>query len=286
MKGPITPQRIKELRDLTGVGVSKCRDALEQAHGDLELAASILRKMGVDSGAKKADRETKEGVVAHKENDSIVAFAEVNAETDFVAKNEKFLDFCHKIAEEVALSKPASVAEFLSKAYSKDSSLTVDQLRNLLIQTIGENIVISRMGFWKRSPGHAIGIYSHMGGKILALVELSGTTDATLAREIAMHVAAHAPAYLGPNDIPQDVIEEKKAIARSQVADKPAHVMDKIIEGKLRAFFEENCLLKQRFVREEHDMTIEELLKHRGKQSGHDIQVVRFLRWAVGQGAA
>lgn len=286
MKGPITPQRIKELRDLTGVGVSQCRDALEQAHGDLELATSILRKMGVDSGAKKADRATKEGSIAHNETHGVIAFAEVNAETDFVAKNETFLDFCKKIAEEVALSQPASVAEFLSKPYSKDSSLTVDQLRNLLIQTIGENIVISRIGFWKRPPEHAIGIYSHMGGKILALVELSGTTDTTLAREIAMHVAAHAPAYLGPNDIPQDVIEEKKAIARSQVTDKPAHVMEKIIEGKLRAFFEENCLLKQRFVREEHDMTIEELIKHRGKESGHDIQVVRFLRWAVGQGIA
>jgi elongation factor Ts len=278
----ITSEQIKELRERTGVGMGKCKEALEEAKGDMEAAISILRKAGMASAVKKQGRETKEGQISFKETDSVVAIAEINAETDFVVKNDRFQEFCKNIIEEAAAVQPASLDVFLQQKYSKDPSLTIDQYRSLIIQTIGENIQISRVAVWKKAKDHSVGIYSHLGGKILTCVELSVAGEQELARDIAMHVAAASPEYLSPKDVPQEIIEKEREIGRSQVQGKPANIVDKIVEGKVNAYFDMACLVKQKYIRDT-SKSVEAYVKERSSGKGKEIAILRFLRWMVGQ---
>lgn len=278
----ITASQVKELRDRTGVGMSKCKEALEEAKGDMEEAIAILRKAGMASAVKKQGRETNEGQVCFKETDSVVAIAEINAETDFVVKNDRFQEFCKNIMEEIANTSPASLDAFLAQKYSKDPSLTIDQYRSLIIQTIGENIQISRLVAWKKSKDHSIGIYSHMGGKILTAIELSCQGENDLAREIGMHAAAASPEYLNPSDVPQNIIENEREIARGQVQGKPANIIDKIVEGKVNAYFEQVCLTRQKYIRDT-SMSVEAYINEKLKPAGKSAKITRFVRWMVGQ---
>jgi len=278
----INASLIKELRERTGVGMTKCKEALEQAKGNMEEAISILRKAGMASGVKKQGREAKEGSICFSETDSVIAFVEINAETDFVAKNERFQEFAQNISSEVSKTKPQNLESFLSQKYSKDPSITIDQYRNLIIQTIGENILISRLSIWEKNPSHSYGIYSHMGGKILTCVEVSASGMPDIAKEIAMHVAACSPEYCSPSEIPQEVIEKEREIARGQVQGKPVNIIEKIVDGKVTAFFETCCLVKQKYVKDT-SKTVEAFLTEAAKSMGKDAQVVRFLRWMIGQ---
>lgn len=274
----ITAGQIKELRDRTGVGMSKCKEALEEAKGDMDQAIAILRKAGMASAVKKQGRETKEGQVCVKDTADVVALAEINAETDFVVKNERFQEFCRNILDEIIATKPSSIERFLEQPYSKDPSITIEQYRSLIIQTIGENIQISRISLLPKSKDHSVGIYSHLGGKIVTCVELSAPGLADLAKEIAMHVAATAPEYLSEKDIPADVIEKEREIGRSQIQDKPAQIVEKIVDGKINAFFETVCLTNQKYVKDS-SMTVDAFIKQKNK----DLSIVRFMRWMVGQ---
>ncbi|MBS0655222.1 MAG: elongation factor Ts [Verrucomicrobia bacterium] len=278
----VTATQIKELRDRTGVGMSKCKDALEEAKGDMELAISILRKAGMASAVKKQGRETKEGQVCVKDAGDCVAVAEINAETDFVVKNDRFQEFCKNILEEIASTKPSSLESFMSQVYSKDPSITIDQYRSLIIQTIGENIQISRISVWPKASGHSIGIYSHLGGKIVSCVEVSAPNQADFAKEIAMHAAAAAPEYLAEKDVPAEVIEKEKEIGRSQIKDKPAPIVEKIVDGKVKAYFETVCLVKQKYVKDS-SQTVEAFVNQKATEIGKPFTIVRFLRWMVGQ---
>lgn len=278
----ITASQVKELRDRTGVGMSKCKEALEEAKGDMEQAIAILRKAGMASAVKKQGRETNEGVVIAKETDSVVAFCEINAETDFVVKNDRFQEFCKNIVEEIAATKPKSLESFMAQSYSKDPSITIDQYRSLIIQTIGENIQISRLMVWDKTKDHSIGIYSHMGGKILTAVELSAPGEVELAREIGMHAAAASPEFLGPNEVPQDIIEKEREIAKGQVLGKPAEIVGKIVDGKINAYYDQVCLTRQKFVKD-NSISVDAYVQQRAKANGKNIAIVRFLRWMVGQ---
>ena len=282
MTQTITASQVKELRDRTGVGMSKCKEALEEAHGNMDEAISILRKAGMASAVKKQGRETNEGQISAKETDEVVAFCEINAETDFVVKNERFQEFCKNIAEEVAATKPASLEAFMAQNYSKDPSITIDQYRSLVIQTIGENIQISRLAVWQKQKDHSIGIYSHMGGKILTAVDLSAPGEVELAREVAMHAAAASPEFLAPNDVPQDTIAKEREIAKGQVEGKPAQIIDKIVEGKVNAYFDQVCLTRQKFIKDT-SISVEAHVQTRAKASGKTCAITRFLRWTVGQ---
>lgn len=282
MSVTITASQVKELRDRTGVGMAKCKEALEEAKGDMEEAINILRKAGMASAVKKQGRETNEGQICSKETDQVVAFAEINAETDFVVKNDRFQEFCKNIMEEIAATKPASLESFLQQKYSKDASLTIDQYRSLIIQTIGENIQISRLAVWPKAKDHSIGIYSHMGGKILTAVEVSSPQEIDLAREVAMHTAAAAPEYLAPNDVPQDIVEREREIAKGQVQGKPANIVDKIVDGKVNAYYDQFCLVRQKYIRDT-SITVEAHVQQKAKATGKNIAIVRFLRWMVGQ---
>jgi elongation factor Ts len=281
----ITAELVRELREKTGVGIGKCKEALSEAKGDIELAIANLRKAGMASAVKKEGRETREGQIVAAETANAIGVVEVNAETDFVVRNAHFQEFVKNIAEETAKTQPSSVETLLSQKYSKDSSQTIDALRASIVQTLGENIRIKRLTTVKKEANSSFGIYSHMGGKILVLVEISGATDqADLARDIAMHVAAESPDYLSANDVPPAIKAREEDIARDQVKGKPENIINKILEGKLKAFYDQVCLINQKYIKNP-DITVAELVAQKAKATNKPLSIKHFLRWSIGQEA-
>src|ERR1700722_10726438 len=262
----VTAEMVKKLRDRTGVSMGKCKEALDQAGGDMDAAIDILRKSGMASAVKKEGRETNEGLIGAAEGKEAVALVEVNAETDFVTQNEKFKQFLREISQEAADSQPSSLEALMKRPYPKDTSISLDQYRALVMQSLGENIQVKRLSVLPKSSDLSIGLYSHMGGKIVVAVLLDGGAgQEALARDIAMHIAAESPDFLRPEDVPTDVRAKEEEIARSQVQGKPANIVDKIIEGKIKAFCDEVCLICQKFVKD-NTITIAQLLEKEGKR--------------------
>lgn len=276
----ITADMIKELRERTGVGMSKCKEALDHAKGDMESAIDYLRKTGAASAVKKADRESNEGKILSAETNDTVAIVEVSAETDFVANNERFLDFATEVAKAAAESKTASVEELMKKPYAKDPRMTLEEYRGTVVQAIGENIQVKRIQLFTKSPTKSVGVYSHMGGKIVTVVVLDGASDQQeLAKEVAMHAAAASPDFLAPEKVPAEVISREKEIARAQLesSGKPANMFDKIIEGKLKAYYDSACLVCQKYIRDD-SLSVQQYVEKKGK----GLKVSDFLRWTVG----
>ncbi|MDN3508998.1 MAG: translation elongation factor Ts [Candidatus Neptunochlamydia sp.] len=279
----ITAQMIMDLRKRTGVGMSKCKEALSESNGDIEEAIHILRKKGMASAVKKGGRETNEGVIGIAETEDGAFLIEINAETDFVVQNDRFKEFLKNICDEVARTSPTSIGEFLHQKYSKNDALTIDEYRADIIQTLGENIRIKRIKEFKKVGDYSLGIYSHMNGKIVCVVEIKGANDqGTLARDVAMHVAAEAPDYLKPEDVPADVLAKEEEIARSQIQNKPPEIMDKIVKGKLNAYYEQVCLVNQKFVKDP-SMTVAKYVSEEGKKGGKTLEVMDFARWQIGE---
>lgn len=284
MAEQITSEMIKELRERTGVGIGKCKEALEKTKGDMEEAISLLRKMGIATAVKKEGRTANEGMIGTAQNQQTAAVIEVNAETDFVAKNDRFQEFLKNVAEEAAATKPESLETFLKQKYSKDKGLTIDEYRATVIQAIGENIQIRRLKVLSKDKNRSIGIYSHLGGKIVTVVEITGSdSEEPLAKDIAMHVAASAPDYLSPEQVPQNVIAHESEIARSQIKGKPENIIEKIIAGKINAFYDAVCLIKQKYIKDD-SITITDLVSKRAKEVGKPLAISNFIYWSVGQG--
>ena len=251
----VTAELVKQLRERTGVGLAKCKAALDESGGNVEKAIEQLRKAGVASAVKKESRETKEGRVEFFETPETVAVAEMNAETDFVVNNDRFRQFHKQVVELLSKAKSANVAEFLQVTMPKDPTKTVDDMRKELISVLGENIVISRIAVVPKLANRSIGIYSHMNGKIFVLVELDGcTSQSDFAKEIAM---SQAP------------------------KDRPAQVIEKIIQGKIKAFYDQVCLLNQKYIKD-NAITITELLAKKSKETGKNLTIVKFIRFQVG----
>jgi elongation factor Ts len=279
----VTMDLVKELRERTGIGMAKCKSALEEANGDIDLAIENLRKAGLASAQKKEGRETHEGIVGVGESSKAIALVEVNSETDFVAENDRFKEFVKNICQQAAETLPASVEDLLAQQYSKDSSITIDQYRSLQVQTLAENIQVRRVLILKKNPNSSIGIYSHMGGKLATAVEIKGATDLQdFAREIGMHIAAENPEYLNESEVPENVKEKEMEIARSQVQGKPANIVDKIVQGKLKAFYDQFCLVNQKYIKDT-TITIADLVAKRAKEIGKPLELVRFVRWRMGE---
>lgn len=279
----VSADQIRELRERTGVGMGKCKEALVLAEGDMEKAIDILRKAGMAAGVKKEGRETREGMILTGEDKSVLVIAEANAETDFVAQNDRFKHFLHDVVKQAVETKPASLAEFIQQQYYKDRSLTIDQYRNLVIQSLGENIQLRRLEVIPKHPHCSYGIYSHMGGKLVVVVEVEGASDQEgIAKEIAMHIAAENPDYLKPEQVPPEVRAREEEIARSQVVGKPANVIEKIVEGKIKAFYDQACLIHQKYIKD-NSVTVLQFLDACGKKLGKQISVRCFWRWKVGQ---
>ena len=278
----VTAGMIKELRDKTGVGMSNCKEALVASSGDMEAAIEYLRKKGIASAVKKESRDAKEGVIGIGETADTIALVEVSAETDFVTSNEVFQSFLSDVAQLVAEKKPATLEALSALPSVQDASLTVDEARAVAVQKVGENIQIRRFECIPKTSNRSVGVYSHMGGRIVAVVEVEGdNTQDQIARDVAMHVAAAHPAYLKPEDVPGDVLEKEKEIARCQIQGKPDHIAEKILEGKIKAYYDEACLSCQKFIKDE-SVTVGQFVAQKGKENNKALALAGFKRWSVG----
>jgi elongation factor Ts len=271
----ITADAVKQLRERTGAGMMECKKALVETKGDLDAAADLMRKQGLAKADKKASRVAAEGVVVvEKSSDAhTAALVEINCETDFVAREQDFRGFAQAVAAAALAGKPASLEALLGTKLS--SGETVDERRRALIAKIGENISVRRFSVLS-SPDH-LGAYVH-GTRIGALVAVKGG-DAALSHDLAMHVAASNPKYLSQAQIPADVVEKERAILTEQAQGegKPADIVAKMVEGRLRKSLGEITLAGQAFVKDP-DVTIEKLLKNA------KAEVTAYERFEVGAG--
>lgn len=282
-----TAQDVKALREKTGCGMMDCKKALTEANGDMEAAVDFLREQGLAKQAKKSGRIAAEGVAFAITNDNNTAgvVIEVNAETDFVAKNADFQAFVKTCAQTVMDNKPADVDALLElKASGTDN--TVAELLQEKVLTIGENIKIRRFAFYE---GNVVS-YIHGSGRIGVLVKFD--TDvadkdgfAAYAKDIAMQVAAANPAYLDKDSVPAEIIEHEKKILTEQVVNegKPANIAEKIVMGKIGKYYKENCLVDQAFVKEP-DISVSKYTENTAKELGGKITVTGFVRYEKGEG--
>ena len=280
----ITARAVKSLRDRTGAGMMDCKKALLEAGGDEEQAIDLLRQWGAAKAAKRAERETTEGLVEILSRDGATAMVAVSTETDFVARNEEFQDFARRLAEAVIEAdlpdgEVMTGEDLLGRPEFKEFAGEVVDLRS----KIGENIQVHRAVRLAAGDTGALATYLHFGGKIGVAVELEGATDEAvedLARDVAMHVAAARPAGVRPEDIPADVQARERAVLTEQTRaeGKPEQIVEKIVDGRMRKFFEQNSLVMQAFVKDP-DTTISDLLK------SHDenLTVRRFVRFEIGE---
>jgi elongation factor Ts len=270
----VTAALVKELRERTGAGMMECKKALVETGGDLEGAIEFLRKSGLAQADKKASRIAAEGKIALAVADGgrEAVMVEVNCETDFVAKDDGFNAFAEAVARNALTASPADVEALMT---TKIGGATVEEARQALISKIGENVQVRR--FVRMASEGALGAYVH-GGRIGVLVDLAGG-DTDLARDLAMHVAAMNPEFISADDVPAEVMAHEKEILAAQVADsgKPAEIIEKMVEGRLRKHLAGITLLGQPFVKD-GDLTVAKLLQQNG------ASVKRFDRLAVGEG--
>ena len=269
----ISADTVKQLRERTGAGMMECKKALVETQGNLEAAAELMRKSGLAKADKKAARIAAEGTVAIERSGTEAALVEVNCETDFVARSDEFQAFARDVAKAALASAPGSLEALLSASHG--GAATLEHRRRDLIAKIGENIAVRRF-VRVTSPG-PLGAYTH-GTRIGSVVALQGGDDA-LARDIAMHVAAANPAYIGVADVPAEVLEKEREILAEQAKGekKPPEIIAKMIEGRLRKYLAEITLMGQPFVKDE-DTTVEKLVKKAG------ASVVKIARFEVGVG--
>jgi elongation factor Ts len=278
----ITAKAVKSLRDRTGAGMMDCKRALQESGGDEEQAIDILRQWGAAKAAKRAERQMSEGIVAISQGDSGVGMVAVSSETDFVALNKDFQDYASRLAAAVQAADIAD-GEILtgSELLERDDFVTLADELSSLRTTIGENLEVQKAVRMAADEAGAIGSYLHFGGRIGVVVQVDGPADAVsgLGRDLAMHVAATNPTGVSPDDIPEEDRERERAflIEQAKSEGKPDHIAEKIVEGRMRKYFEENSLLKQGFVKDP-DTTIESLVASHGP----DVSVRRFVRFAIG----
>lgn len=286
----VTASMVKELRGMTGAGVMDCKKALQETNGDYDKAIEFLREKGLASAAKKSGRIAAEGLVAAiVKEDNNAAIVEVNSETDFVAKNEKFIAFVEKVINQVMESKSSSVEELLEETLIEDSSKTVKEELNSQIAVIGENMTIRR--FEKIKTAGLVVPYIHGGGRIGVLVEADTDkiTDEIkeALRNVAMQVAALSPKYVSEAEISSDYIESEKAIltaqAKNENPDKPDNIIEKMIIGRLKKQLKEVCLLDQTYVKD-GDLTVAKYVEQVAKDQGANITIKKFVRFETGEG--
>jgi len=288
----ISAGQVKELRTRTGAGIMDCKKALAEMNGDLEAAIDFLRKKGLSAAAKKSGRIASEGLVvaALQADGSAGCLLEVNSETDFVAKNQEFKDFCDQVAQVILDAAPADVPGLMAERM--ENGRTVDEALKEKIATIGENMAVRR---FTRYSGEGIraASYIHMGGKIGVLLEVGCPTTEMAEKEafqerikdLAMHIAAARPLYLSRDDVASDQLEREKTVYREQALEsgKPEKIIEKIVSGRIEKYFGEICLLEQAFVKDT-DIKISKLLEESRKEIGDGFEIRRFVRYELGEG--
>ena len=284
-----TAADVKTLREMTGVGMMDCKKALTASDGDMDKAVEFLREKGLAASAKKAGRVAAEGMAYAAVIDGVGVVVEVNAETDFVGKNEKFVDFVKGVAATVAACKPADLEALMACKYN-GTDLTVEQQQQEMVLVIGENIKVRR--FARYDTGLNVP-YVHMGGRIAVLVNLdTESTDAAvveLGKDIAMQIAALNPTYKDKSDVSAEFIEKEKEIRLAQAkedpknAKKPDAIIEKIVMGGIGKYFKEICLLQQPFVKDDK-VSVEQHIAAVAKQVGASIKLVNYTRFEKGEG--
>jgi len=242
-------ETIKKLREMTGAGMVDCKKALDEAEGDLNKAVEILRKKGIAKAAKRTDRETNEGIIMVSVNETATEgyMVEVNSETDFVSRNDKFQDFTKQVLELVKTLKPASLEELLTAPFS---GVTLKESLETLSGVIGEKLDIKRSAV---ITGEKVAAYSHLGGRIGVLVAFDRAVDSEIASDVAMQVAAANPKYLIASEVPTEEMDKEKEIYRTLLLKegKPAEMVDKIVDGKMSKYYSEVCLTEQEYIKDD-----------------------------------
>ncbi len=274
----VTASLVKELREKTGAGMMDCKKVLTETDGDMEKAIELLRERGIAKAAKKSGRVAAEGLVEAyiSEDGKVGAIVEVNSETDFVAKNEEFKTFVKNVAKQVVEKNPKDVEDLLNQEATFEAGKTVNEALVGKIATIGENLSIRR--FARFESNGLLESYIHGDGKIAVLINMT-KGDKELAKDLCMQIAAARPEYLNEQSVPAERVEKEKEILKVQTMNegKPEAIAEKIVQGRIRKFFEEICLVDQVFVKDSN-MKVSELLKQK------DAEVVEFARFEKGEG--
>ena len=278
----ITGAQVMELRKKTGAGVADCKKALTETNGDMDKAVDFLREKGIATAAKKASRIAAEGIVAAKIAGKTGALVEVNCETDFVAKGDQYIAFVNDVVDYVLVNDVKSDEELINAKADETIAATAK---------IGEKISIRRFAKFTADNG-VVESYIHMGGKVGVLVEIEGCTcdgAKELAHDVALQIAAAKPLYLIESEVPAEVVQHEKEILLAQIqndpklANKPPMVIEKMVEGKINKYYDENCLLRQAFVKDP-SLSIAKVVKDAGASMGKELTVKRFVRFEMGEG--
>jgi len=279
-KMAITAADVKKLRESTGAGMMDCKKALTEVDGNFDEAVDYLRKKGLGAADKKAGRIAAEGIVVTKSNGAEAVVLEVNAETDFVSKNDKFVGFTDRLAAFILDKRPGNVAELICMPFEGD--LTVEQTLSQLIATIGENMSIRR--FQVLEAKGAVAAYVHGAGKIGVLVAIQGVANEALdaiAKGVAMHVAAVNPQFISRDQVTDDIAAREKSVLkdRALASGKPEAIVEKIVEGQMNKFFSENCLLDQEYVLDSDNTVAKAVAAVQA-----DAKIIAVARFALGEG--
>ncbi|GAB2483710.1 translation elongation factor Ts [Alkalibacterium psychrotolerans] len=272
----IKAAQVKELRDKTGVGMMDAKKALVETDGDMDAAVDYLREKGVSKAAKKADRIAAEGLANVHIDGNVAAIAEINSETDFVSKNDKFQNLVKGITKTVADNKPASVEEALTLDMNGES---IQDTITEATQTIGEKITFRRFAVVEKTDNDVFGDYEHMGGRITVLSTIEGTDDVEVARNVSMHIAAINPKFLTREDVSQEERDHELSVLTEQAKNegKPANIVEKMVQGRLNKWLAEVSLVDQPYVKDP-DKTVGEYLSEKG------ASIKSFIRYEVGEG--
>ena len=274
----ITASQVKELREKTGAGMMDCKKVLTETNGDEEKAIELLRERGIAKAAKKSDRIAAEGLVETyiSEDGKVGVVVEVNAETDFVAKNEEFRNFVADVAKQIAKENPADVEALLEQKSIAEPDKTVREVLTNKIATIGENMSIRR--FVRFETNNLLQSYIHGDGKIAVLVEMENGTP-ELAKDVCMQIAAARPEFLDRESVPADRLAKEMEILKAKAINegKPAEIAEKVVQGRINKFYSEVCLVEQEFVKDS-DIKVGKLVESKG------AKIVRFARFEKGEG--
>lgn len=291
----ITASMVKELREMTGVGMLDCKKALAETDGDMEKAVEYLREKGLAASEKKAGRIASEGVCLSylSEDKSVGVVVEVNSETDFVAKNPIFREYVLQVAEHIASSQAADVDALLNEAWKFDTSMTVAEALSSKVAVIGENLKIRRFEKYTKDGAGTIVSYIHGGGRIGVMIEIAcdNVTEAVeeMGKNIAMQIAALNPQFIAVDDVPAEFIAKEKEILTQQAmndeknAKKPANIIEKMIEGRLNKEMKEICLIEQPYVKD-GDLSVKKYIETVAKEVGAPITIKRMVRFETGEG--
>ncbi|HEX5037395.1 MAG TPA: translation elongation factor Ts [bacterium] len=277
----ISAEKVRELRDKTGAGMMDCKRALAATAGDMEKAVDHLRKEGVVKAAKKAGRATSEGLigVSVSPDKKTAALAEVNCETDFVARTDQFQNFLNALSEHIVKNKPSDVDALLAQ---KMGGASVQDVLAQLVAKLGENMGIRRFRIVQAGPGEVLAAYLHAGAKIGSIIRVKGGAAEELVRDVAMHAAAMSPRYLDRTQVPADALNREKDVLKAspELNGKPDNIVEKILTGKLNRFYSENCLTDQPFIKDTSGKkSVADFLKEQGAGS----QVAEMVRFQVGE---